>query len=95
MRPDRTAALQAQITGLREIADLLRALLNDALEQRDKWQAKVERLVLAAPEQKPPLLGWWAGCARPADGFRCVKFRGRSDIANLSCKYTVVAAAIP
>jgi hypothetical protein len=58
-RQDATAALQAQITGLREIGELLRAQLNDALEQRDKWQAQAERLALAAPEPEQRPQSWW------------------------------------
>ena len=51
-RPE-TAALEAQIDGLKQVAELLRAQLTDALSQRDRWQQQAERLaVLPAPQ--PP-----------------------------------------
>jgi excisionase family DNA binding protein len=48
-RPE-TAALEAQIDGLKQVADLLRAALTDALAQRDRWQTQAERLAIAAPK---------------------------------------------
>jgi excisionase family DNA binding protein len=55
-QPD-TAALNAQIDGLKQIAELLRNQLTDALQQRDRWQQQAERLALAPPTQEP--MTWW------------------------------------
>jgi excisionase family DNA binding protein len=46
-------ALEAQITGLREVADLLRSQLADALSQRDKWQAAYDAQRLLVPPPQP------------------------------------------
>ena len=45
----RLAELEAQIAGLREVAELLRAQRDDALTQRDKWEAQASRLALPQP----------------------------------------------
>jgi hypothetical protein len=53
-------ALEAQIAGLREVAELLRHQLDDVRADRDAWreQAQAGQRLLAAPERKggPP---WW------------------------------------
>jgi excisionase family DNA binding protein len=58
-------ALDAQIEGLRAVADLLRSQLADALSQRDKWQEAFDRQRLLTPPTppatpEPPPQGWWA-----------------------------------
>ena len=57
------AALEAQIEGLKRVADLLQRQLDDALAQRDKWeqafQQQAQRLPvphLATPSQRRR---WW------------------------------------
>jgi hypothetical protein len=50
--------LQAQIEGLRQISDLLRAELADAKEDRDRWRVVAEatgRLLSDATARRP----WW------------------------------------
>jgi hypothetical protein len=61
---DGTAALEAQITGLREIAELLRHQLEDVRSDRDAWRDQASRLSLPAPRpQEPapatPATTWW------------------------------------
>ena len=55
------AALEAQIAGLKRVADLLQRQLDDALSQRDKWeqafQHQAQRIALPLPQppvQQPP-----------------------------------------
>jgi hypothetical protein len=47
----RLAELSAQIAGLREVAELLRAQRDDALAQRDKWEQQASRLALPKPDE--------------------------------------------
>jgi hypothetical protein len=47
-------ALEIQIAGLREVADLLRSQLTDALSQRDKWQEAFQAQSLLLPPPQPP-----------------------------------------
>jgi excisionase family DNA binding protein len=47
--PGATAALEAQIAGLREIGELLRRQLDDVREDRDRWRSQAERLALPGP----------------------------------------------
>lgn len=58
--PD-TGALEAQIEGLRRVADLLQRQLDDALSQRDHWQEafRQQQLQLPAPQSATPLRRWW------------------------------------
>lgn len=51
--PSATAALEAQIAGLREVGELLRRQLDDVREDRDRWRGQAERLALAAPVTTP------------------------------------------
>lgn len=46
-----TAALEAQITGLREVGELLRRQLDDVKEDRDRWRGQAERLALGPPQR--------------------------------------------
>src|SRR5262245_21541302 len=48
-----TAALEAEIRGLKQVAELLREQLHDMKGQRDRWQQQAERLALAAPKTEP------------------------------------------
>jgi hypothetical protein len=48
-----TAALEAEIAGLKQVAELLREQLDDMKGQRDRWQQQAERLALAAPKLEP------------------------------------------
>jgi excisionase family DNA binding protein len=48
-----TAALEAEIAGLKQVAELLREQLDDMKGQRDRWQQQAERLALAAPKPEP------------------------------------------
>jgi len=58
--PD-TGALEAQIEGLRRVADLLQRQLDDALAQRDKWEAAFQQHARppALPQPATPLRRWW------------------------------------
>ncbi len=61
--PGATAALEAQIAGLREVGELLRRQLDDVRDDRDRWRSQAERLALAAPVTTPtPATAsrpWW------------------------------------
>lgn len=61
--PGATAALEAQIAGLRDVGELLRRQLDDVREDRDRWRGQAERLALAAPITTPALQfqsrSWW------------------------------------
>jgi hypothetical protein len=52
-------ALEAQITGLREVAELLRRQLDDVRTDRDAWreQAQAGQRLLAPPRGRRP---WWS-----------------------------------
>jgi hypothetical protein len=57
-----TAALEAQITELREMGELLRRQLDDVKKDRDHWRAQAGRLALRGPEregQKPQSRWAW------------------------------------
>jgi excisionase family DNA binding protein len=62
-----TAALQAEITGLKQVAELMRAQLQDVREDRDRWRDQAERLAIAPPAPKPTAVptivvqrrAWW------------------------------------
>jgi hypothetical protein len=56
-----TAVLEAQITGLRETAELLRAQLDDVRADRDAWrdQAQAGQRLLAPPARPPRRVPWW------------------------------------
>lgn len=61
---DATPAFDAQIEGLKAIAELLRSQLADALSQRDKWQEAFQAQRLLAPPQssatpEPKSQTWW------------------------------------
>jgi len=60
--PDTTAAetavLQAEIAGLRERLDDMKAALEREREQADKWQQQAESLRLLA-DQRPRRRGWF------------------------------------
>lgn len=55
------ATLEAQIAGLKEVGELLRAQLADTQGERDRWRAVAERLTLAPPvqAQQSQSQGWW------------------------------------
>ena len=48
----KVAGLEAQVAALREVAELLRAQRDDAMSQRDKWEAQASRLALSKPVQE-------------------------------------------
>jgi predicted site-specific integrase-resolvase len=55
---DATAVLEAQIAGLKEVADLLRVQLEDVREDRDRWREQAATVTRQLPDQrerKP----WW------------------------------------
>jgi hypothetical protein len=56
-----TPALEAQIAGLREVAELLRQQLDDVRADRDAWrdQAQAGQRLLAAPERTQRAVWWW------------------------------------
>jgi len=58
--PD-TAALEAQIEGLKRVSDLLQRQLDDALAQRDRWQEafRQQQLQLPPPQHATPRRWWW------------------------------------
>jgi hypothetical protein len=53
--------LQAQIDGLRQVSELLRAQLDDVRADRDAWrdQAQAGQRLLAPPERPPRRVPWW------------------------------------
>jgi hypothetical protein len=51
--PDATAALEAEMNGLRQIGELLRRELDDVREDRDRWRGQAERLALGPPNATP------------------------------------------
>jgi excisionase family DNA binding protein len=60
---DATPLLEAQISALRQVSELLRQQLDDVREDRDdiredrdRWRAQAERLALPAPVNSRP---WW------------------------------------
>jgi hypothetical protein len=63
--PDATAALEAEIHGLRQIGELLRRELDDLREDRDRWRGQAGRLALAPPHATdatgatPAARPWW------------------------------------
>ena len=56
--PTDTGALQAEIDGLRERLDDMKATLEREREQVDKWQQQAESLRLLA-DQRPQKRGWF------------------------------------
>ena len=60
-----TAALEAQITGLREVGELLQRQLDDVPEDRDRWRGQAERLAVTSP---PPSRSWWRRLAGQPKG---------------------------
>jgi hypothetical protein len=58
-----TAALEAQITALRDTAELLRAQLDDVRTDRDHWrdqaQAVTRQLADLRPVAEPSRPSWW------------------------------------
>ena len=60
--PGATAALEAQIAGLREVGQLLRAQLYDVRDDRERWRSQAERLALPGPVTHAARAGrapWW------------------------------------
>ena len=59
-RPE-TPAHEAQIAGLREVAELLRRQLDDVRADRDAWreQAQAGQRLLAPPVAPPGRRPWW------------------------------------
>jgi excisionase family DNA binding protein len=56
---DATAALQAEIAGLRAQLDLMRSALDDAKEQRAAWQRQAETAQLLLTDQTQKKRGWF------------------------------------
>ncbi len=61
-----TAALQAEIAGLKQVADLMRTQLDDVRSDRDHWRLQAERLGMALPKPDAQALPaerrrwqWW------------------------------------
>ena len=52
------AKLEAEITALKGVSDLLRSQLVDVRTDRDAWREQAARLALPAPEVEPRL-PWW------------------------------------
>lgn len=52
------AKLEAEITALKGVSDLLRSQLNDVRTDRDAWREQAARLALPAPETEPKR-PWW------------------------------------
>jgi hypothetical protein len=49
---DATPVLEAQIAGLKEVADLLRAQLEDVREDRDRWREQAAVVARQLPDQR-------------------------------------------
>ena len=61
---DPTPVLEAQITALRAVSELLREQLTDTREECDRWRQRAERLALPPPAPVPQPLPrrrphWW------------------------------------
>jgi hypothetical protein len=54
-----TALLEAQITGLRETAELLRRQLDDVRTDRDAWRGIAGRLAITDQTATVPQRPWW------------------------------------
>ena len=52
------AKLEAEITALKSVSDLLRSQLDDVRTDRDAWREQAARLALPAPEVEPKR-PWW------------------------------------
>jgi hypothetical protein len=55
---DATPVLAAQIAGLKEVADLLRAQLEDVREDRDRWREQAAVVARQLPDQRERK-SWW------------------------------------
>ncbi len=54
---DAASVLEAQIAGLKEVADLLRAQLEDVREDRDRWREQAAAVTRQLPDQGERK--WW------------------------------------
>ena len=54
---DATFVLEAQIAGLKEVGDLLRAQLEDVREDRDRWREQAAAVTRQLPDQRERK--WW------------------------------------
>lgn len=57
--PDGTAALQAQIDGLKAQLELMREQLDDAKGQREAWQKQAETAQRLLADHSPKKRGWF------------------------------------
>jgi hypothetical protein len=55
---DATAVLEAQLAGLKEVADLLRVQLEDAREDRDMWREQASAVTRQLPDRRERK-SWW------------------------------------
>jgi excisionase family DNA binding protein len=54
--------LEAQITGLKEMRDMLFAQLEDCKRERDAWRSQAEKVALLT-DQRPRKRWWWQRAA--------------------------------
>ena len=62
--PDATA-VQGQLDGLRQVADLLRAQLEDVRADRDCWRNQAEAIARQLPDQRERKAWWRRVLAKP------------------------------
>jgi len=56
---DGTAALRAEIDGLKAMLDLMREQLDDVKDQRDGWQKQAENSQRMLADMRPARRGWF------------------------------------
>jgi hypothetical protein len=54
-----TAALEAEISGLKQLNQTLRDQLDDVRGQRDKWEQAAQTALRQLPAPKAPARSWW------------------------------------
>jgi hypothetical protein len=61
-----TAALEAEISGLKQVNQILRDQLDDMRGQRDKWEQAAWTALRQLPAPKAPIRSWWWPMRRAA-----------------------------
>jgi len=61
-----TAALEAEISALKQVSQLLRDQLDDTRGQRDKWEQAAQMALRQLPAPKAAIRPWWWPIRRAA-----------------------------
>jgi hypothetical protein len=61
-----TAALEAEISALKQLNQMLRDQLDDTRDQRDKWEQAAQMALRQLPAPKAPTRSWWWPMRRAA-----------------------------